>query len=290
LQHVSVLLVLGGGGGIASPELACATRVLREYQVDARSFDTLAEVAAVMQGEYCLKSDRSYVCLVHEDQYDATTADALAASTGENVTLVTVGKQFTQGRTSHHIRSLEQMMPCALVKTILAMSEGKRHKVESVASPARSVAVHEGMDRLRILLAEDNLVNIKVMLRMLHRIGVKHVDVARNGEEAVAAESAKVYDVILMDMSMPIMDGLGAARLIGARRRDNERRKVENNDSLTPPPLPRIVFVTAHVSADFEEQCRQAGGCGFLPKPFKVDEIETLMRRICEEVENEPER
>jgi CheY-like chemotaxis protein len=92
-----------------------------------------------------------------------------------------------------------------------------------------------------------------------------------------------VYDVILMDMSMPIMDGLEAARLIGARRRDNA--SVDNDFPTPPPPMPRIVFVTAHVSADFQEQCRQAGGCGFLAKPFKVNEIETLMRRICEEME-----
>jgi CheY-like chemotaxis protein len=289
LQHVSVLLVLGDSS--TSPELACATNVLGEYQLEARSFETLADLtAAVLRGDYCLQSDRSYVCLVHVDQYDTLGAKALTDGTGDHdVTLVTVGKKKINGTsdgkiTPHHIRSLEQMIPCTLLKTILRISEGKRHNTKPAA--VKSDAVHEGMNRLRILLAEDNVVNVKVMMRMLSRIGVKHVDIAPNGEEAVAAEAAKVYDLILMDMSMPIMDGPCAARLICARHQQQDDGGGSGGE-LPKNHCPKIVFVTAHVSADFEEQCRQAGGSGFLPKPFKVDEIEKCLRNICSEIETE---
>jgi CheY-like chemotaxis protein len=283
LQHVSVLLVLGDS---TSPELACATKVLGEYQLETKSFETLAELtAAVLRGDYYLKSDRSYVCLVHVDQYDTMGAKALTDSTGGHVTLATVGKKNVNGKNDgtvppHHIRSLEQMIPCTLLKTILRISEGKKHKKPA---SVKSDAVHEGMNRLRVLLAEDNVVNIKVMMRMLSRIGVKHVDVAQNGEEAVVAEAAKVYDLILMDMSMPIMNGPCAARLICARYQ--QRREDGGGEELPNHNCPKIVFVTAHVSPDFEEQCRQAGGSGFLPKPFKVDEIEKCLRNICSEIE-----
>jgi CheY-like chemotaxis protein len=162
------------------------------------------------------------------------------------------------------------MIPCTLLANILKISNGSRSK-KPVSK--RSGTVHKGMSTLRVLLAEDNEVNIKVMKNMLDRIGVKHIDIARNGEEAVTAEAAKVFDLVLMDMSMPIMDGLCASRLICARHRE------------TGQPNPKIVFVTAHVSPDFEDQCRQAGGSGFLPKPFKVDKIEKCLKAICDEKE-----
>lgn len=273
-QYVSVLMVLGDSPNC---ETVCATKVFQEFRVHARSFYTMSELRAAVLKEDYLKSDRSYVCLVHVDKYDAMAANTLAA-TAENVTLVTVGKKYiitneNDGTmTTHHIRSLEQMIPCALLTTISRMSKVKRHKKPVIR---RSDAVHEGIGKIRVLLAEDNLVNIKVMLSMLNRIGVKHVDVAHNGEEAVEAEASKMYDLILMDMSMPVMDGLCATRLISARQRDSGW------------PNPKIVFVTAHVSPVFEEECNQAGGSGFLPKPFKVDDIEKCLQHFLKVKEKE---
>ena len=107
--------------------------------------------------------------------------------------------------------------------------------------------------RLRILLAEDNGVNRRIAVSLLEKMG-HAVDLAVNGSEAVEKAERESYDLVLMDIQMPVMDGLEATRRI---RQSPVRGSVP------------IVALTAHALAEERQRCEEAGMNGFVTKPFK---------------------
>jgi CheY-like chemotaxis protein len=116
---------------------------------------------------------------------------------------------------------------------------------------------------LRILLAEDNAVNQKLALRILEQMGYR-ADVASNGIEAVESIERQVYDVILMDVQMPDMDGLDATRSI--------RR-------LTNVTQPHIIAMTANAMEGDREMCLAAGMDDYISKPIRVHELVESLRK-----------
>ncbi len=117
---------------------------------------------------------------------------------------------------------------------------------------------------LRILLAEDNVVNQKLALRILTQMGYR-ADLASNGVEAVESLVRQTYDVVLMDVQMPEMDGLEASRRINAQWPATKR--------------PRIVAMTANAMQGDREMCLAAGMDDYITKPIRVDQlVEALMR------------
>jgi CheY-like chemotaxis protein len=117
---------------------------------------------------------------------------------------------------------------------------------------------------LRILLAEDILVNQKLALRLLQQMGYR-ADVASNGLEAVQSVERQPYDVILMDVQMPEMDGLEASRQICARWPRGQR--------------PAIIAMTANAMQGDREMCLEAGMDDYVSKPIRPDElIKALMK------------
>jgi signal transduction histidine kinase/CheY-like chemotaxis protein len=120
--------------------------------------------------------------------------------------------------------------------------------------------------RLRILVAEDNLVNQTVIRHMLKNRG--HLPtIVNNGREAVAALEAQAFDLVFMDVQMPEMDGLTATRTI----RENERR--------TNLHIP-IVAMTAHAMKGDKETCLAAGMDDYISKPATGEQVEQLISRI----------
>src|SRR5262249_19927102 len=117
---------------------------------------------------------------------------------------------------------------------------------------------------LRILLAEDNVVNQKVALRLLAQMGYR-ADVAANGLEAIDAVGRQTYDVILMDVQMPELDGFEASREIN-RRWPGERR-------------PRIVAMTANAMQGDRELCAAAGMDDYVAKPVRIEELVAALER-----------
>ncbi len=140
------------------------------------------------------------------------------------------------------------------------------------AAPVRREAPRpdESLDRLaeahplRILLAEDNAMNRRLALILLERMGYA-ADVATNGAEAVEAVARAPYDVVLMDIQMPEMDGLGATRRIRERWPDGER--------------PRIVALTANAMVEDREATAEAGMDDYLAKPIRPPDLAEALRR-----------
>ncbi len=111
---------------------------------------------------------------------------------------------------------------------------------------------------LRILMAEDNLVNQKLTSRLLERLGYR-ADVVGNGIEALEALHRQMYDVILMDVQMPELDGLEATRRI--------------HQEIPAARRPRIVAMTANAMKEDREACMAAGMDDYLSKPLRVEEL-----------------
>jgi CheY-like chemotaxis protein len=116
---------------------------------------------------------------------------------------------------------------------------------------------------LRVLVAEDNIVNQKVTLRMLQNLGCR-ADLATNGLEAVAAVERAPYDVILMDCQMPGLDGYGATQSIRGKEREGAR-------------LP-IIAMTANRKAGERERCIAAGMDDYVAKPVSTRELGEVLR------------
>jgi signal transduction histidine kinase/CheY-like chemotaxis protein len=117
---------------------------------------------------------------------------------------------------------------------------------------------------MRILLADDNAVNQRMALLLLERL-LQSADVVSNGVEAVEAATRLPYDLILMDVLMPEMDGLEAMRCIRQR--------------LPPDKQPRIVAMTANALSGDRERCLQAGMDDYIAKPIQLAELAQLIER-----------
>jgi CheY-like chemotaxis protein len=118
---------------------------------------------------------------------------------------------------------------------------------------------------LRILLAEDNAVNQKLATRLLAQMGYR-TDVAANGLEAIDALERQRYDIVLMDVQMPEMDGLEASRQINKQWSRDQR--------------PQIVAMTANAMQGDRELCIAAGMDDYITKPIRVEELVAALERV----------
>jgi signal transduction histidine kinase/CheY-like chemotaxis protein len=132
--------------------------------------------------------------------------------------------------------------------------------VEHVVEPA---PLHQGA---KILLAEDNLINQKIALKFLEKWG-HHVTIVNNGLEAIHACEMNAYDLILMDLNMPEMDGLEATKAIRLREQE------------TSGHIP-ILAMTASVMKSDQDQCLEAGMDGFVTKPIQITELQEAIESV----------
>ncbi|HXU87812.1 MAG TPA: response regulator [Methylomirabilota bacterium] len=155
--------------------------------------------------------------------------------------------------------------PSQVFDAVVAALAGQPTRVErrgpvSVELDPEMAARHP----LRILVAEDNVVNQKLALRLLEQMGYR-ADVAANGLEAIAAIERQPYDLVLMDVQMPEMDGFEASREIRRRWPGDER--------------PRVVAMTANALQGDRELCLAAGMDDYVSKPIRVEELVAAVQR-----------
>jgi signal transduction histidine kinase/DNA-binding response OmpR family regulator len=154
--------------------------------------------------------------------------------------------------------------PTHLVRAVEILSRGDRvEKPEDVQT--------QGMDRpllagVRVLLAEDHPVNRTVVVRLLGNQGASVV-AASNGREALEHWSKGRFDILVLDLEMPEVDGLGVAREVRASERGTNER------------LP-IIALTAHAREEQRERCFEAGMDGFVTKPFAESELTSVLHSV----------
>ena len=151
-----------------------------------------------------------------------------------------------------------------LYETLVRLFSAQSVTVPKISAPSPFADLPRLNPALRLLLAEDNLVNQKVATHMLHRLGFK-ADVAANGLEAIAALERQPYDVVLMDVQMPEMDGITAAQRIRA--------------TLPAELQPVIAAMTAGVMPEEQAACADAGMELFLSKPVRVEDLVEALRQ-----------
>ena len=140
---------------------------------------------------------------------------------------------------------------------VIAEPENKK-KVEARPAPA--------VKKLSVLVAEDNLVNVKFMTIVLGKLGYEY-DVAGNGKDALNWCAKRAYDVILMDIEMPEMDGIEATQRLRA-------------DESSPNRSTPVIALTAHAVVDVQDRCLAAGMNSFISKPIRIEEIEKRIHDV----------
>jgi signal transduction histidine kinase/DNA-binding response OmpR family regulator/putative methionine-R-sulfoxide reductase with GAF domain len=216
--------------------------------------------------------DAAILDLMMPEQDGIELAEALAALDPERPLPVVILSSIGQhGRSAPNISAMlvKPVKPSALhdalADALAATAPQDESEVAPTApsrkpAPAPAASIDTG---LRVLLAEDNAVNQKLALRLLERIGLAP-DVVGDGQAAVDAVEHAEYDVVLMDVQMPEMDGLEATRQI--RRRWPQR------------PI-RIIGLTANAMAGDREACLAAGMDDYVSKPIRPDELEAALAR-----------
>jgi signal transduction histidine kinase/ActR/RegA family two-component response regulator len=252
---------------------AKVTHSFNEYQADFVRFRSPLEMKefTMSQSGGCgaFNSRRpNIICLCSEELYDKGM-NASLTELSKKVVVLTFGPRRTVSESQGHYRSLDRILPSVLMNSMaMYLDASLTNNGNSVVLAKSKLKVERALYRdYRVLIAEDNSVNQKVLVRMLKRMELHDIVVVDNGLKAVDREAAEPFDIVLMDMQMPVMDGIEATkRIVGRQEGDH--------------PVASVVFVTAHVSSSYEAMCEKAGGVDFLPKPVNLENIEKCFQRV----------
>jgi CheY-like chemotaxis protein len=161
----------------------------------------------------------------------------------------------------------------ALLKKPARECELRAALTATLASPAAkagasAVEASAGMSgpRLRVLLAEDNVVNQRVGQRLIEKLG-HSVVVVGDGRQAIRALEEREFDVVFMDVQMPELDGIEAAAAIREKERTSGKHQI-------------IIAMTAHAMKGDRERCLAAGMDGYLSKPIRVDKLAAALAGV----------
>jgi len=237
-----------------------------------------------MTVEAVTNSRDALVRLAQGDLFDAVIVDwqlpdkdglALAEGirqqqSGRHVPLIALssprpgGKQVTPLPTSVSVFVHKPIRPAQLLEALCrAMSLQIQREKKSPATPTLDPGLARRLP-LRLLLADDNPINQKVGLSVVQKLGYR-ADLASNGLEVLKALEQTAYDILFLDVQMPEMDGLEAARQI-CQRWPAEKR-------------PRIIAMTGNALIGDREKCLQAGMDDYISKPIRIAEMQSALER-----------
>jgi CheY-like chemotaxis protein/HPt (histidine-containing phosphotransfer) domain-containing protein len=173
--------------------------------------------------------------------------------------------------TSTLLNLSKPLKPAQLQAALLRLVSGAHPAPRPIQASLRLDASLAERLPLRILLADDNIINQKVALRLLQQLGYS-ADIASDGLQTVQAVEQKEYDVVFMDVQMPGLDGLEATRRIRARQAE----------TAPPPTLARkmvIIAMTANAMHGDREKCVAAGMDDYVPKPVRPETLQQMIER-----------
>jgi len=240
-----------GTTAVAARDAAEAAAALQRHEQPGEAFDAVvldAELADAELAGRLLNADRKPLPVVL-----LIGADPNRAASNE--------KAFPAA-----LRILKPVKPSELLEGVLAAVEGSKAAVETEDRKPGSGGEETTPPgpSLKILLVEDALVNQRLALELLTKWG-HDVSVANNGEQAVDAVAREPFDLVLMDVQMPEMDGLEATRLI--------RQQEEGTGRHVP-----IIAMTARALKGDRERCLQAGMDSYLPKPVRMQQLHEALQ------------
>lgn len=182
------------------------------------------------------------------------------------VLLTHLGERLTDGQKRPHLVTVSKpvhssQLHDALVTVIGGQPTSTRKRAQSTFIDAQMAERHP----LKILLAEDNMINQKVAVGLLAKCGYR-VDAVGNGLEVIESLERQAYDLILMDVNMPDMDGLTATQAI--------------RTLLDTTAQPYIIALTANGIHEDYERCRMAGMNDYLRKPLQIPELIAALNRV----------
>ena len=294
---------------IKSDALALDQEVANIYHLDVLRLERMDQVYSTLNIFKERRTQRNFAIVVHENLFEERAVERLESMAGQlDYTLMTYGPNYaikvTKGQ---HFKGLLGLFPAVLLESItkhiaqqkirrlslaskpavsksptknyppgsvdplgqinpvnlLDEKQGGRKIFKEMMPSTRTPKSHPTVN-IKVLIAEDNVINQKVLTKVLNRAGVKDITVVDDGLKAVNVSGRVTFDCIFMDMQMPVMDGIEACRLIV--RRDGKKAKV--------------VFVTAHALDEFKHQAVAAGGTSFITKPFRIQDIENLLKSL----------
>jgi len=188
------------------------------------------------------------------------------------VMLTSMGCPVGEGRQNFAACLNKPIKPSQLYDALMHIfaSPPQEAKIKPAASSNIDAQLGDRLP-LRILMAEDNAVNQKVAQAILGRMGYR-ADVAGNGAEALHALEGAAYDLVLMDVQMPVMGGLEAAE------------RIRSKYGRGPDARPIIIAMTAGAMGGDRERCLEAGMNDYISKPVKVEHLQDALRRWGEVV------
>ena len=252
--------------------LGLSPSVVETYRLNATELNGCNELKILSEVKGGIDPNRKYLCLIHEELYDANDL-AVFASAAPGTTIITFGPSYCVKDTSRgHYRSLVHLLPASFISSVISQSSGIAAAQSTIAE---ALPQNEKYSQLKVLIAEDNKINQKVLKGLLNRAGIKNVDIVHNGQEAVDATAQVDYDLVLMDMQMPVMDGMEATQQI--LQRDHGAN-----------PRPKIVFVTANAMGSYEQEVEDIGASGFIAKPFSWKKMEKFLASFLQGLDHFP--
>ncbi len=248
--------VLAVDDNVSNRRVLCA--MLAREGVEAKSAESAVD--ALQQLRQAREEERPFDLMIVDAIMPAVDGFELAAEAGRDpagrplIVMMLSSSNLASGIP----RCRESGIPSHLTKPV-CQGELRHAMLRALAPEPVNAGDHEpdlgtSLRRLSILLAEDNPMNQKLAIRLLEKRG-HTITTVNNGRDAVQAIGQRDFDVVLMDVQMPVMDGWKATEAI--------RHQEQATDSHVP-----ILGLTAHATKEYQQRCYQAGMDGFLGKPF----------------------